>query len=521
MRALFALLLFGSAPLLAETMTSTDVSDVSVTIYRDPNRTQGAMDAKWPGGYALISETRTIRIPAGESIVRFEGVAEGMLPETAIVTGLPKGVREKNRDARLISPSGLVDAYLKRAVHLRRTNAKTGKVVEQDAIIKAGPNGGVILTTSDGVEALGCSGLPERMLYSGVPGDLSSKPTLSVLTSSVRETTATVQLTYMAQGFDWSANYVAQMDETGKRMGLFAWLTVANGGVQSFKNARMQVVAGQPKKEANAAPLATPDPGLHLKCWPMDITSTHPRYDFSRLPWGQQFLRTRAATSYAADCEDCDIIVTAQRREENLQSVPIAVAAITAQQEDLGDLKLYRVPIRVTVAAQSQKQVAMLNQPDAQFDRFYVVNVGDGDENPSAMPFLLRSKNVKEKGLGLPLPAGGVALFEPVAGNSLFAGEDDMSDLAIGEDVEIKVGQSPDVQWSIEQVREGDRRQSWRVTITNARAVPIRAEIIIPYELANKPKGLERGRGGWKLPVEVAANDSTTLDYTLKLDQDR
>ena len=163
----------------------------------------------------------------------------------------------------------------------------------------------------------------------------------------------------------------------------------------------------------------------------------------------------------------------------------------------------------------------MLNQPEAQFDRYDVVNVDDGSDGPSPMPFLLCSKNVKEKGLGLPLPAGGVALFEPVAGNSLFAGQDNMSDLAIGEDVEIKVGQSPDVQWSLKRVGEDERRQSWRVTITNARPVPIRAEILIPYELAHKPTGLERGRGGWKLPVEVAANDSATVSYGLKLEEDR
>ena len=140
MRRLALLLLtLASAPAFGGTVVSRDVSDVSVTIYRDPNRREGEMQRDWPDGYALISETRTITIPAGESTIRFEGVAEGLLPETAIITGLPKAVREKNRDARLISPSGLVDAYLKRSVHLRRTDKKTGKVREQDAVIQAGP----------------------------------------------------------------------------------------------------------------------------------------------------------------------------------------------------------------------------------------------------------------------------------------------------------------------------------------------------------------------------------------------
>ena len=64
----------------------------------------------WPAGYALVTETRTVTIPAGETLIRFQAVADGMYPESAIVTGLPKGVKEKNRDARLLSPFGLVDA---------------------------------------------------------------------------------------------------------------------------------------------------------------------------------------------------------------------------------------------------------------------------------------------------------------------------------------------------------------------------------------------------------------------------
>ena len=193
----FALLLFASiavVPAQAGTVTSSEVKAVSVTLYRDPARGQGAMNAANPGGYALITETRTITIPAGESNIRFEGVAEGMFPETAIITGLPGGVREKNRDARLISPAGLVDAYLARSVHLKRTNRQTGKVTEQDAILRAGPYGGVVLETSEGVEALGCSGLPERMLFDGVPDGLAAKPTLSVQTISERVVTVTVQL---------------------------------------------------------------------------------------------------------------------------------------------------------------------------------------------------------------------------------------------------------------------------------------------------------------------------------------
>ena len=561
MRAFLFLLVFANlaVPATAGIVTSPEVSDVSVTIYRDPRRNEGAMNANWPGGYALISETRTITIPAGDSQIRFENVAEGLMPETAIVTGLPSGVREKNRDARLISPAGLVDAYLKRSVRIRRTDRATGKVTEQDAIIQTGPNGGVILKTKDGFEALSCSGLPERMTYGGIPESLTARPTLSVLTRSDRAVTVKIQLTYMAQGFDWSANYVGTMAGDAKTMGLFAWLTVANGGAQSFKDARMQVIGGKPNKGNSPPPPAPSRPALELQCWPVDITSTHEKVEWERMPLPMGFdlsvynqvgrneagtFRPRVKKKGRAGNSLGEITVTATRRERLMQSAPMAVSVMSAdmafappppppspepsapkpvqaQQEELGDLKLYRVPMRVTVAAKSQKQVAMINQPAAAFVRVYTANVQGGSSLPQPMQSLLRSQNVKDKGLGLPLPAGSLALFETVDKRNMLAGQHDMADLAVGEDVELSLGGSPDVQWRLSRVSETDHKQGWDVEITNAKPVPIKAEILVPYDLAQKPEGLERGIGGWKLPIEVAANDTAKLHYSLKIDEGR
>jgi hypothetical protein len=291
MRACIALLLTGcAAPLAAQTIAVSDAPEtVSLTVYRATGRGEAPINKNWPQGYALITETRTVTIPAGESLIRFEGVAEGMFPESAIVTGLPKGVKEKNRDARLLSPSGLVDAYLKREVTLTRTDKATGKVREQQAVITAGPNGGVVLQTANGFEALHCTGLPERMQYGGVPQDLSAKPTLSVITHSDAPVTAKLTLTYMASGFDWQANYVAQAKQqddgtTGKgKIDIFAWLTLANGGNQSFLNANTMAVAGEPNRERRGAQPRPTGGGLNLKCWPVQRTHQVP-FNLGYLP---------------------------------------------------------------------------------------------------------------------------------------------------------------------------------------------------------------------------------------------
>jgi hypothetical protein len=130
-------------------------------------------------------------------------------------------------------------------------------------------------------------------------------------------------------------------------------------------------------------------------------------------------------------------------------------------------------------------------------------------------------KNVKAGGLGLPMPAGGVVLFEPVSGNMLLAGQDGVADRAIGDDVEFKVGSSPDVRAAFKLTLNRADKRSYRVTLTNARAVAVIAEILIPYELANTPKGLVRKNGGWMWRTTVPAGGEAGLGYDVKVERRR
>ena len=116
------------------------------------------MNLQYLGGYALVTEQRTVDLPAGEVELRFEGVAGGIIPQSAIVTGLADGVIEKNRDAALLSPSALLNGHLGRGVTIRRTNVASGKTEEFDAMIRTDASAGVVIQTADGFEALRCSG---------------------------------------------------------------------------------------------------------------------------------------------------------------------------------------------------------------------------------------------------------------------------------------------------------------------------------------------------------------------------
>jgi hypothetical protein len=193
------------------------------------------------------------------------------------------------------------------------------------------------------------------------------------------------------------------------------------------------------------------------------------------------------------------------------------VAVVVAEQEDLGDLKLYRVPEQVTVNAKGQKQVAMIVQPNVSYDRIYVADARNYAEERAPVSYMLRSKNDAAHGLGVPLPAGNVAVFENSPVGPLLAGEGDLPDRAIGDEVEIVVGQSPDVRLSVTEVRRTERLEYWRAVLSNARDHPVTVEMKIHYEISGRVKGIDRIDGVPTWRVTVPAHDEATLDYSIKL----
>lgn len=493
-------------------VTSAGPERVAVTVYRDPDRAANApFQLRWLNGFALISETRRISIPAGDSEIRFEGVAGGIVPQSAIVAGLPEGIIERNRDAYLLSPESLLDRSLGRRVQLRRTALATGRVIETEAVVLSGADGAVVVQTREGAEALRCTGLPEQLVYSGVPAGLSARPTLSVRARAGRPVTATVTLSYLASGFDWQANYIASLSEDGERLELFAWLTMANGDETSFANAETQAVAGRLNRTAPAREHRDPDEGvLFLQCWPADTTTAW------RPPPSPPLEMSVPITSIAAEQIR---LQGATRSEDLVNSLPQAFAR--ARQEELGDLKLYRLPEPVTVAARSQKQVAFLVQPAVRVRMVYRhLLEGDSAGRVSAPIRLLRTRNRTEEGLGVPLPGGMLQLFAARAnGRTLLLGEGMVSDYAVGEEVEIGLGEAAGVHAAIERLARGRRWADYRLVVTNDRDVPILYEAeFVGHEdqrlRSRRPLGERDGRRLWT--VTIPANGSVALLYRVQ-----
>jgi hypothetical protein len=488
-------------------------SDLIVTVYRAPYRGSGSIDLGYLNGFALVTETRLVRLPAGISRVRFEGVADGIEPSSALITGLPGKVIEKNRDARLLSPSALIASAVGKAVELVRTNRKTGKTQRLPGTILSDAAGGVVFKTDQGIEALRCSGLPETFSFEPI-ADLSARPTLSVEVQSPSAVTQQVTLSYLARGFDWAADYTANLSQDGKQLDLGAWVTLANSNGVGFPSAHVQVVAGKVNRQnAEVEPI---DIGgaILAQCWPRGSTSDQPPMILREEAMDRMFKASVGAPAPAAT---------------NFVQGGFADAK-KVQQEQLGDLKLYRVPERTTLASRQSKQVRLMDQSGIPVDTIYGADLAAayrGPESTGAAHRWLRTKNTAANHLGLPLPSGSVAVFAPYNGERLLQHESGLRDTAVDEDVQIDLGESSDVQ--VSATSEGARVDSshaellplvpgvalrtvkvddvLRVEVSNARAAGIDFELRLSLPdgarivRADHPLGTKNGRPIFRFKV--------------------
>lgn len=539
-----------AAPLAAQTLEREVVdasapNDLSVTIYRDPDRAADApLRRNNPQGLAMISETRRVTLPKGESTIRFEGVAEGMVGVSAIVTGLPGGTIEKNRNAELLSPAALVNGTLGNRVTITRTNPATGEAKAEQATVRTRADGGLVLETSQGFEAVRCAGLPEKLTFDRIPAGLSASPVFSVDTRSDAGGTYDVTLTYLAWGFDWQANYVATLLEkpAGKAgakadggefpLHLLSWLTLVNDNGQSFDKAKLQIVAGRLNVESDYEGLADPPTAapLQLTCYPLGSTAGGTDPEELMPPPPPVLMEPMMVSAPAMMMRAESLVVTGSRMK--------AADVMTASEENLGDLKLFRVPARVDVSAKGMKQVAFLDRQAVKARYLYQAACDpyawiDAEDEPVPASLLLVTRNDEAKGLGIGLPQGSMTLYEPTPGSlgrgDQLAGRTSLRDYARGQDMELELGGSRQVFARCAAVgRVGgppkveDRRQwtAMRASLTNANPHAITLRLQLGWagqrEIRFPGKKVVVKNGYQTVEVTVPANQTRSFDWQLR-----
>jgi hypothetical protein len=492
---------------------------VSVTVYRDHAATAASLRQEGAGvsGLAMIAETRTLDLPAGRTRIEFQGVADAIIPASAALSGLPGRLVERNFDYDLLDPGSLIERSVGQAVTIRRTNPRTGKVTEEPATLRSGPEG-VVAVTGHGVEALGCGSGPQALVFDHLPPGLAASPTLSVVADAPAAGRYRLTLSYLAVRLDWSADYVARLSPDATTLDLTGWLTLSNRSGMSFADAPTSVVAGALARLPPDLPDIAPKL-VRSDCWPMGTTS-----DIREREMAGRLQRDEVTTEAPAPAPPMakgavvyEMIVTAEKR---------------TVQTNLGDYKLYSLVEPTTLAAMQTKQIRFLHQSGVKFEKLYVFRADDwsdlGSDAATVAPaqLILRFRNKTADGLGLALPAGNVSIRQAGGGGrELYIGEHGVRDVPRNEAFELPVSPAADVEVAgrvvSDETRGGRERVALAFTLTIAKPAPV------TFELRQRPAGegfrvvaesgphmLKNGDDVWR--VSLPANGAAALTYTFE-----
>ncbi|HEV7227426.1 hypothetical protein [Brevundimonas sp.] len=528
-----ALISLLAAPALAQTVTTSAKADTAtVVIYRDQpvdtvelmERSRQSWNRLDREGLALIVETRTVDVPAGDAVIRFEGVSTGIVPQSVTIEGLPSAVLEQNADFDLLTPGSLLDKSIGDTVQVVRTNPANGRQEVRTAVVRSG-GAGAVLEIEGKYEALSCSGMIERVIFEDVPEGLSDQPTLSIRTRAPAAGRYTVTLAYLSTGLQWSTDYVARLSPDGRTLDLTGWLTLANFGGTSFPDAPVQVVAGDLQTTGRSVPV---DPVVRRRspgCWPQDTTTNGVNPD-TRDDWYPPVAPPPPMAPpppAAMRPEYEDIVVTGSRVQR------------LASQAELGDYKIYTLPSPTTVAARQTKQVRFLERTAVPYDRVNRQWVGAGwmdadDEAEESTPqVVFRLRNTEAGGLGIALPGGNWSLRQITPeGRSVLAGEAETQDRPVGLPLELERGEASDVRVRTRVTADGARTRgalttAWReveVIVSNLGGDAETVELI-PQEFNQTGFRLTRQsvrsavtESGWPAwTLTVPPGESVTLTY--------
>jgi hypothetical protein len=430
-------------PPVQDASTLDDQTELAVTVYNSD--------------LALVRDVRTLQLPRGISDLRFMDVAATVNPATVHFRSLTEparlGVLEQNYEYDLLEPEKLLRKYVGRDVTLVRTRQEGGTVREEAVTARLLSYNNAPVWQIDGEIVTGFRA--EHIRFPELPGNLFARPTLIWSLNNDGGTRHRVEASYLATKLSWNADYVLTVARDDKSADLDGWVTINNGSGTSFRNASLQLVAG----ELNRV-----------------------RQMFDKL-------------------------------ESNMRMERAAAAPPPMAQESFSDYHLYTLDRKTTINNNQTKQVSMLGASGFSVAKRYIVNGQSfyfrNAQNPGAplkdvVQVFYQFKNEAKSGLGMPMPSGTVRVYQADSkGGIQFVGEDRIDHTPKDEMLKLKIGNAFDVvaerkQVDFQKIASNVYEVEFEIVLRNHKPTPITVEV-------NEPIG-----GTWR--IVRSTHDATKTD---------
>jgi hypothetical protein len=458
----------------AKTSTSDKPTNVELTIYQVSPTGNYYGDYRGSNGYnlntglALIKEQRTANMPSGLTRFQMKGTAQYLESTSLHLSDLTDGstqVLEQNYQYDLISSDKLMEKYLDKEVEVVVGSSKDDKGNQIKEIIKGkllSYSGGLVLQTANGVVTLNNY---ERINYPVLPDGLITSPTVEWLLQNQKEGLHNFQVTYLASGLNWNADYVAIANKDDNLLDITGWVSIKNLAGATFENAKLKLVAG-----------------------------------------------------------DINLVRGAQRQtmyEKDMAYAPSAGAASQFVQENLFEYHLYTLQRPATLKSNEDKQITLFDAKATPVQKQFVYEGSD-----TKIKTKLIFTNSKENNLGLPMPKGKVRVYKADSEGQLqFLGEDQIDHTPENEKIRLFLGNAFDI---VAEKKQTDRKELGTCTDQSSYSVEIRnhkktdVEVVVLQNAYGEAsitsenfKSVKESSTQFSWNVPIKAGSSTTLTYTL------
>jgi hypothetical protein len=456
------------APISAATTTLSDQTDLNITVYNS--------------NIALVRDVRNLTLPTGNLRLKFEDIAATVNPATVHFRSLTDpaklNVLEQNYEYDLLDPAKLLHKYVGKEVTIvhayvdRDGNLKNEEI---KATLLSDNNGQVWKIGNDIVT--GTYGQSYR--FPEVPANLYDHPTLLMSLENSGAQKQQIEASYLANSLSWNSDYVLTVNRDDKAADLDGWVTLSNNSGTAFHNARLQLVAG----------------------------------DLNRI---QPPMAPKAMMSRAADA----VTVQAQFAQENFS-----------------EYHLYTLGRRTSIENQETKQISLLQGSAVPVEKIFIVNGQNfyyhNYQNPGAPlkdPVMVyyKFRNEEKSGLGMPLPAGSVRVYQKDSkGGVLFVGEDRIDHTPKDEDVSIHIGNAFDVvaerkQTDFKKIASNVYEMEFEITLRNHKDTPITVQCNEPIGgtweiLSSSYKFTKTAAWAAQFNVPVDKNGTSVLKYRVRV----
>lgn len=445
----------------------SDQTSVAVTIYNED--------------LALVKDSRKLPLGNGLSALSFRDVSAQIKPETALLRSLLPNtslqVLEQNFDFDLLTPEKLLEKYVGQQVTLIKTNPATGAESEEQATVLSAQNG-VVLKIGNRIE----TGVPGRIAYPNVPGQLKDRPTLTTQVQYKGPDQSSLELSYLTGGLQWKTDYVAELNSKEDALDLSGWVTLTNTSGTAYPNAKVQLVAGDVNRVREAI---------------------HPK--------------------------------TMMMRSEAM----VADAAMPVEQ-GLLEYHLYTLPRPTTIAENQTKQVALLSAQQVPARKELVLSGADyyyqGQyrelEKKQKVQVFVQFDNKEAAKLGIPLPKGTMRVYKKdLDGAAQFVGEDQIDHTPKNDTVRLKLGNAFDVtadrvQTDFKSLGKPNQaalyESAYAITLHNAKKEAVTVTVQEPlngdWKILNASLPHEKTsahQATWK--ISVPAESDVTLKYRVQV----